>query len=100
MRSAESASKDRRRILGNRIGLQARFNKALPNGYGISLSGDFLNGASENVIGGTEPGEGNVIAFNRHDGVRLPPRWKEVRWQDRRRCAATPSLRMAASGST
>jgi hypothetical protein len=53
-------------IQGNSIGLDA-FGNPLGNGqYGI-----YVTGASGNVIGGTEPGAGNVIAHNQRAGVHL-----------------------------
>jgi hypothetical protein len=47
-------------IAGNLIGTDYTGTNPLPNGYGI-LSQD---GGSNNVIGGTQPGAGNTIAFN------------------------------------
>ncbi|MEY2519257.1 MAG: large repetitive protein [Verrucomicrobiota bacterium] len=47
------------RIQGNVIGLQADGTSSLPNKRGI-----FIEGGSDNVIGGLEPGAGNVIAFS------------------------------------
>jgi hypothetical protein len=47
-------------IEGNLIGTDYTGTNPLPNGYGI-LSQD---GGSNNVIGGTQPGAGNTIAFN------------------------------------
>ena len=53
-------------ISGNRIGTDAAGATAVPNGgAGVDVNGDaFLN-----TIGGTAPGAGNVIAFNRKMGV-------------------------------
>lgn len=45
---------------GNRIGVEAVGEEALPNGTGISI----LGGARNNTIGGTAKGEGNVISGN------------------------------------
>ena len=47
------------RIKGNLIGVQSDGVSALPNEAGISVGT-----GSDNVIGGLEPGAGNVIAFN------------------------------------
>lgn len=56
------------RILGNQIGVDASGLLPLPNTLdGITIH----NSASNNVIGGTSPGEGNVIAFNLGAGIRI-----------------------------
>jgi CSLREA domain-containing protein len=56
-------------ILGNLIGTKADGASSLGNsGTGISLSGP---GSVANTIGGINSGEGNTIAFNGADGVRL-----------------------------
>jgi CSLREA domain-containing protein len=56
-------------ILGNLIGTKADGAGSLGNsGTGISLSGA---GSVANTIGGINSGEGNTIAFNGSDGVRL-----------------------------
>lgn len=47
------------RIQGNLIGVAADGSSPLPNNNGISL-----RHGQNNVIGGTEPGSGNIIAFN------------------------------------
>lgn len=53
-------------IQGNMIGTTAGGDAKLRNaGHGIAL----VNGANENVIGGTLAGECNLIAFNDHHGV-------------------------------
>ncbi len=54
-------------VLGNRIGTRADGLDPLPNGTGIELS----SGATGATIGGTAPGEGNVIAFNTGAGIVL-----------------------------
>jgi Domain of unknown function DUF11/FG-GAP-like repeat/Putative binding domain, N-terminal len=55
-------------ILGNYIGTDVTGTKAVPNGAtGISL----LAGATNNVIGGTVPSEGNVISYNTSHGVLI-----------------------------
>jgi parallel beta-helix repeat protein len=54
-------------IKGNYIGLNAAGTAAIPNGFvGISL-----HNASNNTIGGSLPGEGNVISGNASGGVRI-----------------------------
>ena len=55
------------RIQGNFIGLNVAGNAAIPNGVGVLVSGLAMN----NIIGGTAPGEGNVISGNREDNVLL-----------------------------
>ncbi len=60
-------------VQGNLIGTDVSGAGALGNGYGVLLqSGDFVQaGPSNNLIGGTNPGEGNVIAFNTNAGVTI-----------------------------
>lgn len=53
-------------IQGNRIGLNAS-GAAFPNGG----SGMTIDNSDYNTIGGTGPGEGNIIAHNGDDGVTL-----------------------------
>ena len=55
-------------VKGNYIGTDATGTAAVPNndaGYGVLI----MQGAQKNVIGGTAPGEGNIIAFNTQEGV-------------------------------
>jgi len=53
-------------VQGNLIGTTASGSSGLANtSYGIQI----FNGASNNTIGGTAAGAGNVIAFNGADGV-------------------------------
>ena len=47
------------RIQGNSIGLDATGTSALPNGYGV-----LLTGAEGTLVGGTEAGAGNVVSGN------------------------------------
>ncbi len=57
-------------VKGNFIGTRKDGTTALPNTtHGISI-GDH---ASENVIGGTEPGAANTIAFNGNIGISMAP---------------------------
>ncbi len=62
-------------IQGNRIGTQADGVSPLGNGTdGISVyssSTTSLFPPGENVIGGADPSDGNIIAFNGRDGVEL-----------------------------
>src|SRR5262249_43378711 len=53
-------------VAGNKVGSNADGTGALPNGTGIGL----VN-ANNNLIGGTAPAAGNLIAFNSCDGIRL-----------------------------
>jgi CSLREA domain-containing protein len=52
-------------VEGNRIGTAADGTSPLGNGTGVNLAAF----ASNNTIGGTAPGAGNIIAFNRKHGV-------------------------------
>jgi len=54
-------------ILGNYIGTTADGLNALPNGG----AGVFVSGARDNVIGGREPGAGNLISGNSGSGVQI-----------------------------
>jgi hypothetical protein len=53
------------KVQGNYIGTKANGTSALANGYGVQVR----SGAHDNLIGGTNPGEGNVIAFSQGQGV-------------------------------
>ncbi|HSP83740.1 MAG TPA: NosD domain-containing protein, partial [Gillisia sp.] len=55
------------RIVGNRIGTNAAGTAALPNLSGIDLQ----DGSNNTVIGGTLPGEGNLISGNRNSGIEI-----------------------------
>jgi hypothetical protein len=55
-------------IQGNAIGTQADGRTALGNSsHGIFITAS----SSENLIGGADPGAGNIIAFNNGDGVAI-----------------------------
>jgi hypothetical protein len=54
-------------VQGNFIGTNATGTQALGNGVGVYI----LGGASNNLIGGTAAGAGNVISGNAHHGVFL-----------------------------
>ncbi len=53
-------------MVANYIGWSAAGGQASPNGTGISI-----NGASNNTIGGTSAGSGNVISGNSVDGILI-----------------------------
>lgn len=53
-------------LIGNRIGVNSGATAAIGNEVGV-----LVRQASDNRIGGTVAGEGNVIAGNRGEGVRL-----------------------------
>jgi hypothetical protein len=53
-------------VQGNRIGTDATGTLALPNELGIHIQT-----AGPGSIGGTDPGEGNVIAFNTSNGINI-----------------------------
>jgi len=54
-------------ILGNRIGTAADGSTAIPNSAGVFI----LDQSSNNTVGGTGAGAGNIIAFSASDGVLL-----------------------------
>lgn len=54
-------------IIGNHIGTDASGSQPLGNALSIWI----LNGAHDNAIGGTAPGEGNVISNNNLYGVQV-----------------------------
>jgi hypothetical protein len=53
-------------VKGNYIGTDASGTAAMPNVIGVEIAN-----AAQNRVGGSGSGEGNVIAFNTHDGVRI-----------------------------
>lgn len=53
-------------VIGDYLGFSAARRQAVANGTGISI-----NGSSNNTIGGTIPGSGNVISGNTGDGVQI-----------------------------
>jgi hypothetical protein len=66
---SEAYSADGNAILGNFVGTDATGLQAIGN----TLDGiQAKYGASNNTIGGTTPGAGNLIAFNLGNGVGLP----------------------------
>ena len=54
-------------VQGNFIGTDVTGTVALGNNWGVRI----LLGATDNTIGGTEEGAGNIIAFNQADGVAV-----------------------------
>jgi len=59
-------------IQGNYIGTDITGTQPLGNAFiGASFGGIYMNGASNMTIGGPNPGEGNVIAFNLGNGVTV-----------------------------
>lgn len=54
-------------VLGNYIGTDASGQAARPNGIGVSIA----SFSSQNSIGGTVPGAGNLIALNTAQGVSV-----------------------------
>jgi parallel beta-helix repeat protein len=67
-------------VKGNHIGTNAAGGAPVPNGVGVDIG--FVS--QGNTIGGTALGEGNVIAFNTGDGVRvgdggMPAAWDTIR---------------------
>ena len=55
-------------VSGNYIGTNAAGTAALPNGmHGVQIVG----GAAQNIIGGSTPGERNVISGNQRYGIRI-----------------------------
>jgi CSLREA domain-containing protein len=63
-------------VLGNFIGTDASGTLAIPNGSGSAYAGIFMQGSglnsiSNTVIGGSAPGQRNVISGNNGDGIGL-----------------------------
>ncbi len=54
-------------IKGNYIGTNAAGNAALANNVGVLIN----SGAQNNSVGSSTSGDGNLIAFNRSDGVKI-----------------------------
>ena len=57
---------DHNTVVGNRVGTNADGTAAIPNSVGINVEG-----GDYNTIGGTEPGEGNLISGNAYEGLQL-----------------------------
>jgi hypothetical protein len=60
-------------VLGNFIGTDISGTAALPNGTGIGIA------ASDNTIGGTDPGAGNLISGNTGYGITISASGNQVR---------------------
>jgi len=59
-------------IKGNYIGTDVTGTINLGNGsYGIEIRSFSFSSSFNNIIGGTEPGEKNIIAYNNDDGIYL-----------------------------
>jgi hypothetical protein len=56
------------KVLGNLIGTDAAGRRALGN---QAAGVDILSAATGNLVGGTDPGTGNVISANSADGIRI-----------------------------
>lgn len=54
-------------VQGNYVGTDLTGTVAIPNSDGVSI----IDGNSGNLIGGTNPGEGNLISGNTNNGVNL-----------------------------
>jgi len=52
-------------LTGNYIGTDIYGTAAIPNGWGVQI----WNGAQRNTVGGSAPGEGNLISGNSGDGI-------------------------------
>ena len=59
------------KIQGNYIGLNAKGTAALGNSENGIVLGSAFGGTNGNLIGGTEPGAGNVISGNGGSGVQM-----------------------------
>jgi hypothetical protein len=62
-------------IQGNAIGVDMGGALPLPNEFGLCFgqNSGISPSADDNVVGGTGPGEGNLIAFNTRDGLKVGP---------------------------
>jgi len=81
-----TTASERNIISGNEIGIDMEFNNAIIKGnfIGTDISGTnalpntvggitVMSRSVGNVIGGTEPGAGNIIAFNSGSGISVSP---------------------------
>ncbi len=60
------------RVIGNYLGVKADGATSLPNGaYGVHLFANVNSNVTGNTIGGSSPGEGNLISGNGLSGVSL-----------------------------
>jgi parallel beta-helix repeat protein len=62
-------------LRGNRVGTNAAGTAAIPNNSGLTLATayafDETGTVTGNIIGGTQPGDGNVISGNLGDGINF-----------------------------
>ena len=58
------------RIEGNLIGTDVTSAAALPNSVGVVMAD-----SEHNILGGTDPAAGNIVAFNNGPGIRLRDRF-------------------------
>jgi hypothetical protein len=56
-------------VKGNFVGTDRTATIAIPNGVGFGLAGVAITISDHNMIGGSEPGAGNVIAANDGEGI-------------------------------
>ena len=59
-------------LRGNRIGSDVSASRRVPNGIGVMIAR-----SSENVVGGSRPGDGNVVSGNDDIGLLLVGKWTE-----------------------
>ncbi len=81
-------------IIGNMIGLDGSGQVGLPNAVGI-----LVNGASFTRIGGTEPGQSNVISGNTGAAVQIQGDARFTRVQANRIGVSQDGLAVVANGS-
>jgi hypothetical protein len=67
------------RVLGNLIGTDYSGDVPLGNGTTLGVPGIVLSWADASMIGGHEPGAGNVIAANGGDGIQLSGDANQIR---------------------
>jgi titin len=72
------AAGSRNTIQGNYIGTDATGTRALPNEYGIVLSSIFNSSSNDNLIGGTEPGAGNLVSGNSGTAIGIIGQFNRV----------------------
>lgn len=80
----ECSDEDGNVVAGNYVGTDRTGNAAIPNGYGV-----YVVRSRNSLIGGHEPGAGNVIAGNKGDGIGL---WNVTAFEGKRWTAGTRIL--------